>query len=124
MAWRESDKMAGSDAEAKFYLGVAAARRGDAKEAETAFHESIKLNPGDPRPILNLALLLESLGRTDEANATFQTARNINPSLVAQYAAAFGAPEQTRGEQVSLWQRMILKNSSSPVASEFDRIIR
>ncbi len=60
-------------------LGVVYLNNGMLYEAAGEFEWARKLMPGHPDPRLNLALVLERAGRTDEALATYATALEVYP---------------------------------------------
>jgi len=51
-------------------------------DAANEFEWASKLMPGHPDPRLNLALVLETAGRTDEALATYATALEVYPGHI------------------------------------------
>lgn len=61
-------------------LGVLYLKRNDLYSAASEFQWSRTLMPGHPDPRMNLALTLESAGRTDEAIATYKTALEVYPN--------------------------------------------
>lgn len=64
-------------------LGVLYLARGRYYEAAGEFEWARRLLPGHPDPRVNLAMTLESAGRTDDALATYRTALEIYPDYVA-----------------------------------------
>lgn len=64
-------------------LGVVYLRRGMLYEASGEFEWARKLMPGNPDPRVNLAITLETAGRTSEALATYRTALEIAPESIA-----------------------------------------
>ncbi|MCG3123898.1 MAG: hypothetical protein GIKADHBN_02336 [Phycisphaerales bacterium] len=60
-------------------LGTLYLAQGKLYEAASEFEWARKLLPGHPDPRMNLALTLESAGRTDEALATYETALEVYP---------------------------------------------
>ncbi len=63
-------------------LGVVYLNKGMLYEAAGEFEWARKLMPGHPDPRLNLALVLERAGRTDEALATYATALEVYPDHI------------------------------------------
>jgi Flp pilus assembly protein TadD len=49
-------------------------RRGRCAEAVACYREALRHDPGDPRLLLRLGLLLRALGRDEEANRAFEAA--------------------------------------------------
>ena len=68
-------------------LGTLLLKQGKLYEAAGEFEWAKKLMPGHPDPRLNLALTLETAGRTDEAIATYQTALEVYPEHIATMQA-------------------------------------
>jgi Tfp pilus assembly protein PilF len=68
-------------------LGTLLLKQGKLYEAAGEFEWAKKLMPGHPDPRLNLALTLETAGRTDEAIATYQTALEVYPQHIATMQA-------------------------------------
>ncbi len=60
-------------------LGVLYLARGRLYEAASEFEWAKKLLPGHPDPRMNLAMTLESAGRTDEALDAYRTALEVHP---------------------------------------------
>ncbi len=60
-------------------LGTLYLKQGKLYEAASEFEWARKLLPGHPDPRMNLALTLETAGRTDEALATYETALEVYP---------------------------------------------
>jgi len=63
-------------------LGALYFQRGELYEAAGEFEWASKLMPGHPDPRLNLALVLETAGRTNEALATYATALEVYPGHI------------------------------------------
>ncbi len=63
-------------------LGAVYLRQGKLYEAAGEFEWARKLMPGHPDPRMNLALVLEKAGRTDEALAMYATALEVYPEHV------------------------------------------
>lgn len=68
-------------------LGVLYLRRGELYPAAGEFEWARKLMPGHPDPRMNLAMTLESAGRTDEALAAYGTALEVAPEHIAAMQA-------------------------------------
>jgi len=64
-------------------LGVIYLQEGKYYEAAGEFEWARRLLPGHPDPRVNLAMTLESAGRSDEAIATYRTALEVYPEYVA-----------------------------------------
>ncbi|MBX3388492.1 MAG: tetratricopeptide repeat protein [Phycisphaeraceae bacterium] len=64
-------------------LGVIYLQEGKLFEAAGEFEWARRLLPGHPDPRVNLAMTLESAGRSDDAMATYRTALEIYPDYVA-----------------------------------------
>lgn len=64
-------------------LGVIYLQEGKYYEAAGEFEWARRLLPGHPDPRVNLAMTLESAGRSDEAIATYRTALEVYPDYVA-----------------------------------------
>lgn len=64
-------------------LGVIYLQKGKLFEAAGEFEWARRLLPGHPDPRVNLAMTLESAGRSDDAMATYRTALEIYPDYVA-----------------------------------------
>jgi tetratricopeptide (TPR) repeat protein len=60
-------------------LGVIYLKQGKLYEAANEFEWARKLLPGHPDPRMNLAMVLERAGRTDDALATYRTALEVYP---------------------------------------------
>lgn len=60
-------------------LGVLYLKQGKLYEAAGEFEWARKLMPGHPDPRMNLALTLETAGRTDEALAEYNSALEVYP---------------------------------------------
>jgi tetratricopeptide (TPR) repeat protein len=60
-------------------LGTLYLEQGKLYEAASEFEWARKLLPGHPDPRMNLALTLETAGRTDEALITYETALEVYP---------------------------------------------
>lgn len=113
-------------------LGVLFLKRGDLYAAAAEFEWSRKLLPGHPDPRMNLALALESAGKTDDAIATYKTALEVFPNhlpttqaLARLHVRANKADDTTRAmlEEVALrgetqrwkdWARLALTQMRSP----------
>ncbi len=63
-------------------LGVLFLSRGQLYEAASEFEWAAKLMPGQPDPRVNLALVLESAGRTPEALDAYATALEVSPGYL------------------------------------------
>lgn len=68
-------------------LGVLYLRRGELYPAAGEFEWARKLMPGHPDPRMNLAMTLESAGRTDDALAAYGTALDVAPEHIAAMQA-------------------------------------
>lgn len=64
-------------------LGVIYLQEGKLFEAAGEFEWARRLLPGHPDPRVNLAMTLESAGRSEDAMATYRTALEIYPDYVA-----------------------------------------
>lgn len=64
-------------------LGVLYLQEGKYYEAAGEFEWARRLLPGHPDPRVNLAMTLESAGRSDDALATYKTALEVYPDYVA-----------------------------------------
>jgi tetratricopeptide (TPR) repeat protein len=71
-----------------FVYGDLLARRGDNHQAEEAFREEIRLFPRDRQTYANLALLLTTQGRIDQARALLEELGERNPGLQTYLFAA------------------------------------
>ena len=58
-------------------------RRGDLEQAVRHFEKAITLNPQSTDSLYNLGVVLEGLGRMDEAIASFTAAAAIDPQHMA-----------------------------------------
>ena len=63
-------------------LGVLHLSRGELYEAASEFEWACKLMPGQPDPRVNLALVLESAGRTESALDAYATALEVSPGYL------------------------------------------
>jgi Flp pilus assembly protein TadD len=63
-------------------LGVLYLSRGQLYEAASEFEWACKLMPGQPDPRVNLALVLESAGRTEGALDAYATALEVSPGYL------------------------------------------
>lgn len=68
-------------------LGVLMLNRGLLYEAAGEFEWARKLMPNQPDPRINLALVLERAGRTDEAIAAYETALEVQPEHIGAVQA-------------------------------------
>lgn len=68
-------------------LGLAQSSRDANQEAEVAFREAIAVDPSDPVPYANLAILLLDQSRVEEAGALIEKALSLDPSLYVGYTA-------------------------------------
>ncbi len=64
-------------------LGVIYLQEGKYYEAAGEFEWARRLLPGHPDPRVNLAMTLESAGRSDDAIATYRTALEVYPDYIA-----------------------------------------
>ena len=96
-------------AEAHDNLGVLLLARGDLYGAAQEFEWARKLLPGPPEPRLNLALTLESSGRTRDAEAAYLSALEVHPGYVPalQGAARLALAEGRRDAAVRAWLETI-----------------
>ncbi len=69
-------------------LGVVYFKQKKLYEAANEFEWARKLLPGNPDPRINLALVLEAAGRTDEALKAYEAALEVAPECVAAMQGA------------------------------------
>jgi tetratricopeptide (TPR) repeat protein len=68
-------------------LGLTQSSRDANQESEAAFREAIAVDPSDPVPYANLAILLLDQSRVEEAGALIDKALALDPSLHVAYSA-------------------------------------
>lgn len=83
-----------------FLLGMAYNAYGDAKRAEAAFREGMRVNPKDVWPLVGLANMLADVGRTEEACALYAQALQLDPesAQVKESRDAHCSPETMPGQ--------------------------
>ena len=80
-----------ADPEIQHNWGTVLLRRGALEEARRQFEKAIELDPQSADSLYNLGVVLEGLGRTDEAIERFTAAAAINPRhLAAERLAELG----------------------------------
>ena len=97
-------------------LGLLLRLKGDQAGAEAQFRQAIALDAGDPRPLVNLALLLSADRRSQEAQAAATAARDLLGEIEASTPrdrselfnlTAFALHQCGRsGEAVAIYQRV------------------
>ena len=83
-------------------LGVLYLKQGRLYEAANEFEWARKLLPGSPDPRINLALVLERAGRTDEALRAYEAALEVEPECVAAMQGATALALRTGREDPRL----------------------
>lgn len=63
-------------------LGILLMRRGDLYGAANEFEWARRLMPGHPDPRVNLAIVLESAGQTDQALASYESTLEVYPDFL------------------------------------------
>ena len=119
--WREHQlrsAIAASPGSAQLHddLGLLLRLKGDQAGAEAQFRQAIALDAGDPRPLVNLALLLSAERRSQEALAAAAAARDLLGEIDASTSrdrielfnlTAFALNQCGRsGEAVAIYQRV------------------
>jgi tetratricopeptide (TPR) repeat protein len=96
-------------------LGVLYLKQDKLYEAANEFEWARKLLPGNPDPRINLALVLERAGRTDEALRAYEAALEVEPECVAamQGAAALAIRAGRLDPKVPGWLDTIAVQGSS-----------
>ena len=86
-------------------LGVVFLGQGKLYEAAGEFEWARKLLPGHPDPRVNLALVLETAGKTDEALASYEAALEVRPGYLPaiQGAASLAVRERCEDERLRGW---------------------
>jgi hypothetical protein len=75
-------------------LGKARKHLGELAKAEDAFERSIELDPSNPFPTYNLGLVLEDLGRFEEAEQCYENALGQSQRLIARHPSFLQGQEQ------------------------------
>ncbi len=90
-------------------LGVVFLAQGKLYEAANEFEWARKLLPDSPDPRINLALVMEQAGRTDEALRAYETALEVVPECVAamQGAAALCLRGNLADQRLDPWLERI-----------------
>lgn len=86
------------DASAKSDLGYQAIQQGNWAEAEAQLKAELKSNPDDPMRMLNLAYVLQSQGKTDEAASLYQSVLELDQDPLV----AVGSDDRTRPMRAKL----------------------
>ena len=84
-AYRESQTSISSEAASHFQLAKTSEARADWKNAESEYREALKLAPDWAEAFVNLGIVCNRQGKTDEALAAFNRAGEINPRLVGAH---------------------------------------
>ncbi len=95
-------------------LGLVAGMRGDFQRAEKYFSDSFKLNPANPRPLVNLGNLLRSQSQGESAAedretlhrqsiSAYQRAWKVKPNYLAAFALGTISAEEEQWREASLW---------------------
>lgn len=97
-------------------LGVVFLSQGKLYEAAGEFEWARKLLPGHPDPRVNLALVLETAGKTDEALEGYAAALEVRPGYLPaiQGAASLAVREGRRGEELRGWLEEIAMRGAAP----------
>jgi Flp pilus assembly protein TadD len=98
-------------------LGVVFLKQDKLYEAANEFEWARKLLPDSPDPRVNLALVMERAGRSDEAFRAFESALEVAPDCVAavQGAASCALHNGREDPRVAAWLRTIaLRGESEP----------
>lgn len=66
-----------ASAESHYLLGTSRLTQGKYGEAIERLHMAVQINPYEPKYYVNLALSYRSLGREDDAQATFEAAKSL-----------------------------------------------
>jgi tetratricopeptide (TPR) repeat protein len=106
-------------------LGMQALAAGDMVEAERRFRDAIALRPAEPGPRVDLAVVLMSQGRWEEADRELAEAKRMAPDLPAiwfleGWIARDGLADTLRARRV--WERFLeLAPADAPQAAEIRR---
>jgi len=89
-------------------MGNLARRNSDNQGAFAYYQQAAKIVPDNSKVLINLALAASALGKDTEANASYQLAKNIDPTLAAKYAsigekAGSGTRAAEADSNVVLW---------------------
>lgn len=79
---RSAQTPVSSEAASHFQLAKTAEARADWKNAESQYREAIRLAPDWAEAMVNLGIVYNRQGKTEEALATFNRAAEINPKLL------------------------------------------
>jgi len=94
--------------------GCRLVREGKLDEAEKAFREAIRLEPGHHEAHGNLGVALGQLRRLPEAEAAFRLAIRLSPSVVTMYVnLATCLLQQNRFHEVEEWARQAIQLDSN-----------
>jgi tetratricopeptide (TPR) repeat protein len=97
--WREAADKAPKNWRPRSVLGEALHAAGRHEEAIVAYRTALALNPRDDMEYVKLALCLSELGRADEAAATFETLRRLDPQSPT-VSTGLGAVAMMAGDPV------------------------
>ena len=94
---RQLVAFAPQDVEARHLLALCLARSGNAADAEREFAHALRLAPNHPGTLANLAVLLRSLGRVQEAIPLWRRATAAHPQFLQAWID-LGAAELSLGQ--------------------------
>lgn len=95
--WRQASAVTEPSAAGRLNLGHALFQAGRRAEAAAAFQDALRLEPGNPRAYVNLALLAQARGELGEAERLLRAARVLAPRD-ARILSNLGSLRQDRGD--------------------------
>ncbi|TCR65383.1 FecR domain-containing protein [Bosea sp. BK604] len=98
-------------------LGLAESARDAALEAERAFRQAIAVDPQNPVPYANLAILLLDQSRVDEAGKLIDKALALDPSLDAAYTAK-GRYYLQKGDMAKAMEFVLAGSAANPASAQ------
>jgi len=104
-------------------LGVVFLERNELYEAAHEFEWARKLMPGNADPRVNLALVMEQAGRTDDARAAYESALEVMPDYVPamQGLASLAMRDGNEDRRLSGWLGRIAVEGESAEWREWAR---
>ncbi len=97
------------DATSASDLGYSAIQQGDWAKAELQLRAELKANPSDPMRMLNLAYVLQSQGRADEAATLYQSVLELDQDPLV----AIGSESKPRPMRAKLVAKKAINTMAS-----------
>ncbi len=110
-------EIAPGDSEMWNGLGLAEYARDASIEAERAFRQSIEVDPYNPVPYANLAILLLDQSRVDEAGQLIEKALQLDPSLDTAYTAK-GRYYLQKGDMAKAMEFVLAGSAANPANAQ------